>query len=180
MSRAGYNDDGDGDNWSLIRWRGAVASAIKGARGQALLRELAAAMDAMPEKVLIAGAAAADGCVCTLGVVAQARGLDLQALDADMQDWEWDSIAKQLGVSPALVREVMWENDEVFGDDRWIEFEVCGPMRQHWPDWGKHKRTALVPDPTAGARRWRYMRDWVAKHLAASPAEPAAALGGEA
>ncbi|KGC50992.1 hypothetical protein DO66_5867 [Burkholderia pseudomallei] len=36
MSRSGYSDDCGG--WSLIRWRGAVNSAIKGARGQKFLR----------------------------------------------------------------------------------------------------------------------------------------------
>ncbi len=28
MSRSGYNDDGT--EWDLIRWRGAVASAVRG------------------------------------------------------------------------------------------------------------------------------------------------------
>lgn len=55
MSRSGYSDDYDGDNWDLIRWRGAVTSAIRGKRGQAFLREALAALDAMPEKQLIAG-----------------------------------------------------------------------------------------------------------------------------
>lgn len=51
MSRSGYTEDCDG--WDLIRWRGAVASAIRGKRGQAFLREALAALDAMPEKQLI-------------------------------------------------------------------------------------------------------------------------------
>ena len=51
MSRSGYTDDFD-DQWALIRWRGAVTSAIRGKRGQEFLREMAAAMDAMPEKSL--------------------------------------------------------------------------------------------------------------------------------
>jgi hypothetical protein len=165
VSRAGYNDDGDGDNWSLIRWRGAVTSAIKGKRGQAFLRELAAAMDAMPEKVLIANAAVADGAVCTLGVVAQARGLDLQRLDVAMDDWDWDHIGAELGISPTLAREVMYENDEAVNEDRYIDIEVCGPMRPHWPEWGKHTRTVRVPDQRAAERRWQYMRNWVEKHL---------------
>jgi hypothetical protein len=41
MSRSGYSDDCDG--WALIRWRGAVNSAIKGRRGQQALREIVAA-----------------------------------------------------------------------------------------------------------------------------------------
>lgn len=51
MSRSGYNDDID--NWALIKWRGQVASAIRGKRGQKMLRDLLAALDAMPEKSLI-------------------------------------------------------------------------------------------------------------------------------
>lgn len=53
MSRHGYTDSCD-DNFALIRWRGAAKSAIRGKRGQAFLRELLAALDAMPEKRLIA------------------------------------------------------------------------------------------------------------------------------
>ena len=48
MSRSGYSDDID-DNWAHIMWRGRVASSIRGKRGQAMLRELLAALDAMPE-----------------------------------------------------------------------------------------------------------------------------------
>ena len=33
MSRSGYTDECDG--WELVRWRGAVNSAIRGKRGQA-------------------------------------------------------------------------------------------------------------------------------------------------
>lgn len=46
MSRHGYSCDID-DNWALIRWRGAVNSALKGARGQQLLRDIIAALDAL-------------------------------------------------------------------------------------------------------------------------------------
>jgi hypothetical protein len=35
MSRSGYSDDyGDDEPWQLIMWRGAVASAFRGRRGQ--------------------------------------------------------------------------------------------------------------------------------------------------
>lgn len=50
MSRSGYSDDYDFDNWQLIRWRGAVNSAINGRRGQAFLKELLTAIEALPEK----------------------------------------------------------------------------------------------------------------------------------
>ena len=68
MSRSGYTDDYDG--WDLIRWRGAVHSAIRGRRGQAALREIIAALDALPEKWLAANSLeTADGDYCTLGAL---------------------------------------------------------------------------------------------------------------
>ncbi|KVE37352.1 hypothetical protein [Burkholderia sp. TSV86] len=107
MSRSGYSDDCDG--WDLIRWRGAVASAIKGARGQAFLRELADALDAMPEKRLIANELqTADGEFCTIGVLGHARGIDMSKLDPD----DRDSVSAAFGIAPALAAEIVFENDE--------------------------------------------------------------------
>jgi hypothetical protein len=55
MSRSGYTDDyGDDDPLALGRWRSAVNNAIRGKRGQAFLHDLAATLDAMPEKKLSA------------------------------------------------------------------------------------------------------------------------------
>lgn len=77
MSRSGYTDDYDEDPLANGRWRAQVKSAIRGKRGQAFLRELADAMDAMPEKVLIAEELVdADGDACAIGVVCKARGID--------------------------------------------------------------------------------------------------------
>lgn len=108
MGRAGYTDDFD-DHWSLIRWRGVVASAMRGKRGQAFLRELIASLDALPEKRLIADALVeADGAVCAIGSVGKARGIDMQALDPD----DYDQIADAFGINHALVREIEYMNDE--------------------------------------------------------------------
>ena len=162
MSRSGYNDDGDGDRWALIRWRGAVRSSIKGARGQAFLRELAAAMDAMPDKRLIANAAVKDGCLCTLGVVAAARGMDLEQLDIDMDGWEWDRIARGLGISEALAREIMYFNDESVGGYEWRE--IVGPPTETDIYYQRHPRV-WAPMRGAEQRRWIYMRNWVRENI---------------
>lgn len=111
MSRSGYTDDCDND-WEWIRWRGAVKSTLRGRRGQAFLRELGAALDAMPDKRLGSGSIVDDstGCMCTLGVVAQARGMDTAALDDafDRRDAE-----TAFGIAEAMAAEIMFENDEV-------------------------------------------------------------------
>lgn len=107
MSRSGYIDDGD-NNWSLIRWRGAVASSIRGKRGQAFLRELIEALDALPEKRLIAHELQ-DGCeVCAIGSVGLRRGVDMSRLDPD----DSSTVAGVFGIAEPLVREIEYENDE--------------------------------------------------------------------
>ena len=121
MSRSGYTDDWD-DQWGLIRWRGAVASAIRGKRGQAFLREMVDAMDAMEVKELHAEVLAEDnGCVCAMGAVVKARGLD--AAEIDPEDDE--AVSRFLGLSNALVREIAYNNDEGAWDKetpaaRWV------------------------------------------------------------
>jgi len=107
MSRAGYSDELD-DNWSLICWRGAVASAIRGARGQAFLREMLAALDAMKDRRLIANDLIAGGEVCAIGAVGAARGIDMTNLDPE----DYGTLAAKFGIAEALTREIFFENDE--------------------------------------------------------------------
>lgn len=107
MSRSGYTDDMD-DQWALIRYRGAVRSAIRGKRGQAFLREMLAALDAMPEKRLVANELEMDGQVCAIGAVGRSRGVDMNALDPE----DPEKVAEVFGVNEKLAREIVWENDE--------------------------------------------------------------------
>lgn len=108
MSRSGYTEDYDDDQWALIRWRGAVASAIRGARGQAFLSEMLQAMDALPEHKLVANELEADGAVCAIGAVGKARGIDMTKLDPD----DYDRVAGVFGISGALAQEIVYMNDE--------------------------------------------------------------------
>ena len=107
MSRSNYSDGCD-DRWALIRWRGQVASAIRGKRGQQLLRELVAGLDAMPEKRLIADELEVCGQFCALGVVGKARGIDLKSIDPEASD----IVAKQFDIAEPLAREIVYVNDE--------------------------------------------------------------------
>lgn len=108
MSRAGYDDDCGGDPRDFAMWRGQVASAIRGKRGQAFLRELVAALDAMPEKRLIAEELEKGGEVCAIGAVGKARGVAMGELDPD----EPGKIAATFGIADPLVREIEYMNDE--------------------------------------------------------------------
>ena len=109
MSRSGYSEDIE--EWALIRWRGAVASAIRGKRGQAFLREMLAALDAMPEKRLIDCELEVNGEVCALGSVGKARGLDMSELDPE----DRYTVANVFGIARAMAAEIVFENDDGAG-----------------------------------------------------------------
>ena len=145
MSRANYSEDLD--HWDLIRWRGQVSSAIRGRRGQAFLRELIAALDAMPEKKLVRMQFEQDGCFCTLGVAAAQRGVDLRAFDPD-DSQVGEQIGEALGIAHQLAREIMYENDE-------------------FTNWSA--QTGRLPDDPA--KRWEHMRAWVAARIEVTPEE---------
>lgn len=106
-NRSEYSDDME-DQWGWIRWRGAVASAMRGRKGQAFLRELLAALDAMPEKRLITEELHHEGSYCALGVVGQARGMDLDTINPD----DHYAVASSFKISNALAREIMFVNDD--------------------------------------------------------------------
>lgn len=134
MSRSGYYNDGE--PWEMIMWRGAVKSAIRGKRGQALLLELRDALDSMPEKRLIANELIeASGEVCALGRLAQCRQIDVKDLDPE----DRETVAGVFNIAPALAAEIVYENDEGRGSG--------------WdPEWTPEKR-------------WAHMRDWVESNI---------------
>lgn len=114
MSRSAYSDDCDG--WSLIRWRGAVQSAVRGKRGQQLIKDLIEALEKMEPKILIAHDFMRCGQVCALGAVGVARGLtnEIEELDPECPE----EAAKLLDIAPALAREIEFVND---ADGYWKE-----------------------------------------------------------
>lgn len=131
MSRSGYSDDCDND-WRAICYRGAVASAMRGKRGQDFLYEMLHALAALPEQKLIRGELEAEGCVCAIGAVGKARGVDMSKLDPE----DAESVAKVFGISPALAREIVYENDDEYRNEtpeqrfdrmrRWTEENIGG------------------------------------------------------
>lgn len=108
MSRSGYDDDYGSDNpWGLIRYRGAVASAFRGKRGRAFLREMLVALDSLPERKLIADDLVRSGGVCAIGAVGIARGVDM---NFDPEDAE--TVAARFDIATAMAREIVYMNDE--------------------------------------------------------------------
>lgn len=141
MSRSGYIDGWDMDSeWAMICWRGAVMSAIRGRRGQAFLKEMLAALDALPEKRLIAHDLEKDGEVCAIGSVGKARGIDMKAIDPE----EYLQVADAFGIAQALAREIEYENDEM---GRPLDYRL-----QETPE-----------------HRYERMRKWVERNIIADP-----------
>lgn len=106
MSRSGYEHDGG--NWEAICWRGAVASSIRGKRGQQFLSELLAALDDMPVKRLIATELEENGEFCALGVIGEKRGIELNKI-APEDAW---AVSNKFDIAEALAREIVYMNDE--------------------------------------------------------------------
>ena len=176
MSRSGYTDDND-DPLAHWRWRQAVRRACQGKRGQALLRELAEALDAMPDKRLWPGKfAAADGEFCTLGVLGAKRGTKMDDL-GDEDDCDSTLVGQRFGIAPAMAAEIMYLNDEYMVDEwKWTSVEIFGPMRPYgergalWGNRNLHLRSVRVHNDNAPAERWKAMRRWVSEQLEAAKA----------
>jgi hypothetical protein len=167
MSRSGYSDDLD--PLELGRWRQAVARAIEGRRGQALLRELLAALEEMPDKQLYSGNfSTADGKFCTLGVLGHKRGTKMDDL-GDECECEPALVGQRFGIARAMAAEIMWLNDESSDDTRWVDIELCGPVRPHYPDYGQHKKTVCVANEKHAETRWARMHAWVKSQIKESP-----------
>ena len=135
MNRSGYSDNHEAPDGEYFLWRHAVQRSIDGKRGQYMLRDLLAALDAMPNKVLAAESLITeDGEFCALGALGHSRGMDMKPLDPE----NWRSVAEAFGVAPALIREIAYMNDEQGGYS-----------------------TAVRSD----GDRWRYMRRWVSMQI---------------
>jgi hypothetical protein len=135
MSRSGYSDNCE----NIGLWRGAVDRAIAGKRGQAFLREMAAALDAMPVKELIADDIVRDDKhVCALGSVALARRMSVSGFDVTDAAY----VGQEFGIARALAAEIAYENDE--RGDRWRDGK--------WVD-------------ETPAARWTRMRRWVEEQI---------------
>lgn len=133
MSRSNYSDDYE----YVDLYRRTVENAIRGKRGQAFLREMAKALDEMPEKKLIADELVSDGGVCAIGAVCKARGLDVSEVDYE----DPDSVAQAVGISRSLAAEIEWMNDEAYRD-------------------AYYYRGVETPE-----QRWIRMRKWIQENI---------------
>lgn len=109
MGRHGYSDYCD-DDLAMGRWRAQVNNSIRGKRGQAFLKELIAALEAMPKKELIAEELIEpiSGQVCALGAVGLAKGINIETIDPE----DHETLSQKFNITHQLVQEIEYENDE--------------------------------------------------------------------
>lgn len=95
-------------------YRNAVDSAFWGKRGQAFLKDLLAALDALPGKRLVPYAfETEEGEVCALGAVAKVKGVDMPKGDFEESDGvDCRALGRKFNIAQCMVREIMFENDE--------------------------------------------------------------------
>lgn len=127
MSRSGYVETLSMSQLAL--YRGTVERSIRGKRGQALLRDLRAAMEAMPEgerRLAACTFESETGDICPLTCVARRRGIDMSEWanrrDEDLDEADRENLGEMLDISPQMAAEVMFMNDEASGhspEARW-------------------------------------------------------------
>jgi hypothetical protein len=162
--------------WALQRAN--TARQIRSKHGQAFLRELLAAMEALPEKRLIEGAIAKDGAVCSLGALALKRrvdaGEDRQAVldelasknvDPESDDFDgdyiWDWAVAALEAPSLIAWEIPSENDD--GGQKYVATKP-----QPWTGPGGTKYVAVYEEITA-EDRYRRMVRWIRSQIKEDP-----------
>ena len=110
MSRSNYDDECE----NLGLYRQAVRRAIEGKRGQAFIREMLDALNAMTVKRLTAHVFVEGDAVCAMGAVALARDKIEELEHMDMEDEGPWKAGLLLGIAPSMAAEIAYENDEGF------------------------------------------------------------------
>jgi hypothetical protein len=157
MARSWDYDEWDGPNLDGL-YEANRRRAIRGARGQATLRELLAALDAMPVKelgeteisyqgqVCALGAYAAHKLVCDKGLAWPVAVAALAVKYDETMDGDSEDLGVSLGMTPTLARTVAFQNDEGIY-------------------WFRDPETRQLRSIASPSDRWAAMRQWVAAQI---------------
>lgn len=165
--RIGYSEEEDFAGQFEL-WQANCQRSLNGKKGQAALRELEAALLALPEKRLIANKMIdADGEVCAIGALAKHKGRDLVAetreqlsaigiehFDDEIDgDGEMEEIGVELGMPRLVAWKVVCQNDiEIDG----YYVTLPGPYR-----WFQEQQQLRAYVPVTPEIRYDKMLAWV-------------------
>ena len=109
MSRSNYSHEWTNE---MNLYRATVDRSINGKRGQAFLKRLIKALEAMPTKELHADIfAKPDGACCAMGAVALYEGHDIEKdYDPNVQD-DSNYAYEKLNISQSMAAEIAFVND---------------------------------------------------------------------
>ena len=114
MTRHWTGESDDPLDWG--RYQAALQSSLRGRRGQQLLRDLIAGLDALPEPELSRGVLAdrETGCVCALGAVGLQRGKSFDELAHEdfTHGADPENLAERFDISATLANEIVQINDQ--------------------------------------------------------------------
>lgn len=156
--RINYSDDEERPGQFAL-WQANCERSLKGKAGQLELRELEAALLALPEKRLIRGALVDDdGGVCAIACYGKHKGLDLTKFDPEDE-------SDEVGIAGGMPRLVAWSvvalNDIHIND----HYEIAeGPSVHHghgeYQNQGVWTRFKYTPE-----ERYEKVLAWVRRHL---------------
>jgi hypothetical protein len=164
--RINYSDEEDYPGQFHL-FQANCARSLCGKAGQAALRELEAALLALPTKRLIAGKLAEQGDVCAIGALALYKGDTEAALEQHDEEYMED-----VGEAYGLPRLVAWkvvEANDVDNED--YSIRAPGPSEYQWPHYtpGYQLRIKTTPE-----ERYDAVLKWVQALLSAGTPKAAA------
>lgn len=161
-------------NWSdeedvpgqFALWNANCERSLRGKQGQQELRELKAALLALPEKRLIHGSLTDDNNgVCAIACYARHKGVDLSKFDPEDE-------SDEVGIAAGMPRLVAWKvvalNDVVL--ESWDGY-VEGPRTQSEARYGGHG--VWLHRPLTAEERYDRVLAWVREKLAPTPSDDA-------
>jgi len=145
MSRIDYSDD----DQMIWLWMGTAKRAIEGKRGQKVLRELKASLEALPEKKLIYGQVCNGEGVCAVGALAMNRLMQIGK-----------SREEAMAILQKKYPAEEWEDaPERTGKDLFITRTLC------WEIMEKNEGHRMSGSKVTDEDRYNYVLDWVNKHI---------------
>lgn len=162
MSRINYSDDEERPGQFAL-WQANCRRSIKSKAGQRELRELEAALLALPDKRLIHGSLTDDdGDVCAIGAYARHKGVDLSKFDPEDE-------SDEVGIAAGMPRLVAWkvvELNDIELDGHYVVME--GPT-QRFKYLGAGGGCGSVFVPWTPEERYEKVLAWVRRQLVETP-----------